>query len=90
MATRQCSLDQLPRMTDTGHQHRGLEVVVLVGRHNLTNELHSVSSEALAFAASNAYVGGKHRVTLTLIPSVAIRFVAWSPSEISGTLPIMC
>jgi hypothetical protein len=97
LATGQCRLDQVLWVTDTGHHHKGLEVVVRIDRYNLTDQLHPVqlmspnrpmngeTHQAPAFTTSNACVGEKHLVTLTLIPFAAIHFVALSPSRINGT-----
>ena len=45
--------------------------------------------QAPAFAARSAWVGEKHNVTFTLIPSAASLLVAFNPSAIKGTFTTM-
>src|SRR5881628_2224534 len=94
-------LHHMPRMAHAGHQHLRLELVVPVDGHDVLDEpmpcslmsssrpMKGLTHQAPALAARRAWLGEKHSVTLTLIPSVASVLQAFKPSGISGTLTTM-
>src|SRR5579875_1255462 len=92
-----CSVHHMQRMAQRSRQHLCFKGIIAINRHNVADQIHADMGDVIQTAQKRAYISGpvlatssacdgeKHKVTFTLMPSLARHLAAFNPALVVGT-----